>query len=113
MIASTLIFCSSAVVQCEPTPEIVYNEIERQTKIYNVDTEIALRIAKAESNFKATAVGYNTNGSNDKGVFQINSIHKISDNCRLNYICIIRWAMKEMSKNGFGAWYSSKHKWNK
>jgi len=55
MIVETLIFCSLAVVQCEPTPEIVYNEIERQTKIYNVNTEDALRISDCESDFKWNA----------------------------------------------------------
>jgi len=89
----------------------VKDEILRQAREYGVDEETALKIAVCESNLDPLAVNCNTNGTNDLGVYQINDIHKISNECRLDYKCNIKWAMEEMSKNGFGAWYSSKNKW--
>lgn len=78
---------------------------------YGVDVEVAMKIAFAESSFREKAVNYNTNGTNDMGVFQINSIHNVPDECRLNAKCNINWALNEMSQNGFSAWYSSYEKW--
>lgn len=40
---------------------------------YGVSPQLLWAIAKTESNFKATAVNYNNNGSFDYGVMQINS----------------------------------------
>lgn len=96
----------------EPSIDDVKAEIVRQARIYGVDEVTALRIAEAESNFKPKAFnGRNKNGSNDAGVFQINSIHKVPDECRFDYKCNIEWAMKMMKKKGTQPWYSSKHKW--
>lgn len=78
---------------------------------YGINTETALRIAKAESNFKADVVNYNTNGTEDVGVFQINTVHKVDEWCRLDAECNIEWAIKKMSEVGTQPWYSSKHKW--
>ena len=81
------------------------------SNIYDVDTEIALRIAFAESSFNPKAENYNTNGSNDLGLFQINSIHNVPDSCRLDVRCNIEWSMQKMQAVGTQPWYSSKSKW--
>ena len=78
---------------------------------YGVDTETALRIAFAESGFVKDAVNYNTNGTNDVGVYQINSVHNVPDECRFNAECNIEWAMKKMQSVGTSLWNSSKHNW--
>lgn len=39
------------------------------------EAEVAIQVAQCESGLRPDAVGYNTNGSYDTGVFQINSIH--------------------------------------
>lgn len=85
--------------------------IEVYAEQYGVDVEVAKRIAFAESSYREKAVNHNTNGSNDMGVYQINSIHNVPDTCRLDAKCNIEWAMDYMSKNGFNAWYPSYEKW--
>ena len=47
---------------------------------YNWNIDIAMAVMNAESGCRETAVGNNTNGTNDKGLFQINSIHDATDN---------------------------------
>ncbi len=94
-----------------PTIDTVKSEIEKQAQVYAVSPKIALRIAEAESSYKYSARNVNTNRSTDLGIFQINSIHGISDECRLNYMCNINWSIQKMSKEGYGAWYSSAHNW--
>jgi soluble lytic murein transglycosylase-like protein len=112
----------------KPTPEMLSEGTEWRTKPaclendvicliheysakYGIETDIALRVAEAESNFKADAINYNTNGTRDLGVMQINDIHGLSDECRLNARCNIEWAMEKMSTVGTTPWYSSKHRW--
>lgn len=46
---------------------------------YNWDISIALAVMRAESSCRETAVGRNSNGTNDKGLFQVNSIHDATD----------------------------------
>ena len=99
------------IVKVKQTERSVEQEIVFQSQLAGVDAQTALDIARAESHFKPLAVNHNTNGSDDKGVFQINSIHGVPDSCRLDYVCNIKWAMDEMKENGTRAWYSSQHKW--
>ena len=71
----------------------------------------ALRISFCESKWHWD--GYNdgnTNGSNDGGVFMINSIHKVPENIRFNARANIRWAKDKFIKDGsWGAWSCSKY----
>jgi soluble lytic murein transglycosylase-like protein len=101
----------SSKINYPPLISEVKSEITKQAQLYRVDVGRALAIAKAESSFRAGAVNKNKNGSTDKGVYQINSIHKVSDICRLDYKCNIEWAIRKMAREGFGAWNASKHKW--
>jgi len=94
-----------------PLQETIQQKVVRYALEYQIEPNTALRIAKAESNFRADAINHNKNGSNDVGVFQINSIHKVPDICRLDAECNIRWAMETMQKVGTQPWYSSAHKW--
>lgn len=94
--------------------ETVEQMIERLALEYGVDSGYAKKISWCESKNDPDAVNTNNrNGSNDMGVFQINSIHKVSDECRLDAECNIRWAMEKMAREGFGAWYSSQSCWDK
>ncbi len=98
---------------CLEAPKLtVEQRIRVEAPKYGVNPETAVRIAFAESSFREKAVNHNTNGSNDMGVFQINSIHGVPDSCRLDADCNIQWALKKMSKVGTQPWYSSKHKWH-
>lgn len=42
---------------------------------YHWDTRIAAAVMRAESGCNPNAIGYNTNGTADRGLFQVNSIH--------------------------------------
>jgi len=104
----------SMFITCDPSmqAEVVKGEIVRQAEELGLDPTMPLKIAKAESRYIIRAVNNkNKNGSNDKGVFQINSIHNLTDECRLNLYCNVKWSLEKMKKEGYGAWYSSEHKW--
>ncbi len=58
-------------------------------KEYEVPYELILAIFKTESNFNIKAKNKNSNGSVDRGIGQINSIHK-----------------KEFNKQGFTDWFN-------
>jgi len=46
---------------------------------YDWNVDIAMAVMKAESGCRANALGRNTNGTNDAGLFQNNSIHDATD----------------------------------
>jgi len=69
-------------------------------------------IAYCESGFKQTAYnGDNSNGTSDGGIFQINSIHKLSN--RFDKDSNISKALELYNKNGTNDWNSSKDCWSK
>lgn len=90
---------------------IVMSEIISRAEKSGVDARLALEIARAESEYRPHAKNLNANGTWDKGVFQINDVHGVSDECRLSYVCNIDWAIHELAINGPGAWSASRHKW--
>lgn len=73
-----------------PRPHTCYDYAEIYAEEYQVNAELlhkiietfpedyktAIAIAKAESGLEMTARNYNSNGSMDCGLFQINSVHK-------------------------------------
>lgn len=68
-----------------------------------------MAVMKAESNCQERAVGHNTNGTNDKGLFQINSIHDSTDhrydpeyNIALAYK--VYQSRSKWDSNGWRAW---------
>jgi len=78
-----------------------------------IDDKIVLTsISYCESGFKIDAVNNkNKNGTSDGGLFQINSVHKLSDvtDPQSN----INKAVELYTKNGTRDWNSSKHCWSK
>lgn len=65
----------------------------------------ALEVSRNESGFRSDAAGFNTNGTWDKGCWQINDIHKLSDSVRFNCKKSTEWAAKKVERDGgFGAW---------
>lgn len=46
---------------------------------YDWDVKVAMAVMKAESGCRTSALGHNTNGTNDAGLFQVNSIHDTTD----------------------------------
>jgi hypothetical protein len=90
-----------------PTQKQVMQMIVDEFSDLGVDVTMqALSIAKCESGFRYGAYNdKNSNGSNDGGVFQINSIHKQSDDVRFNARNNIQWAKNKYIKDGsWNAW---------
>ena len=73
---------------------------------YPWDARTMLAIARAESgcNPLADNTGLNRDGTNDKGLFQINSIHGYSDAERLDPIQNTAIAFKIWQGQGYQAW---------
>ena len=76
---------------------------------YNWNTTVAMAVMQAESGCRADAFnGSNYDGSNDAGLFQINSIHVqsglISEQGRLDAAQNIKAAYAIYSGRGWNAW---------
>lgn len=81
--------------------------IKQEIKNAGLNWEIAECIIKHESNFDNYAIGWNTNGTIDYGIWQINSCHKktISVKDRLDYKLATKWAINKRITNGdWGIW---------
>jgi len=101
--------CDLSYVECGESPTYIQEYIRDEFNKAGLDGDKAVKIAYCESRFKTDAVGYNRNGSNDKGVFQINSIHGLSDDCRLDLKCSTEWAIEKVKRDkGWSAWTCSR-----
>jgi hypothetical protein len=96
-------------------PTLNPNETEREQniglikKIWGRDQEIGLAIAKCESGYRTHAVGHNTNGTIDEGIFQANSVHGMPE--MQVAVANISYAYTLFLKQGTTPWDSSKHCW--
>ena len=69
-----LLAVSSLAQSAEPSPE-VQSCFADSARTFNVPVKLLVAIARVESEFNPYAIHYNTNGSIDIGLMQINSIH--------------------------------------
>lgn len=69
-----------------------------------IDTVKAERIIFCESSWNPKATNFNRNGSNDKGLWQLNSVHGLSDEVSLDPIKSTEEAIKLIKKKGFQPW---------
>lgn len=83
-------------------------------KYFPAEAEAATAIAKCESGLRSNALGTNTNGTQDHGVFQINSVHfgKIkADNKKewlMNPENNIKLARQIYDRQGWSPWVCKK-----
>ena len=89
----------------------VQAKIVAAAKYYGVNPQRALKVAFCESSYDPSRVNQNHNGTNDKGIFQINSIHNVPDACRLDENCNIAWAMQTIQSQGYWPWVASESCW--
>ena len=91
------------VVATYPIPQAfsVTGEIR---SVFGADAEIALAVAKAESHYRADAYHINSNGSVDRGIFQINSVHGYSEAQLFNPKENIQIAYKIFKAQGWQGW---------
>jgi hypothetical protein len=96
-------WCLLSVVSCETEQSYIQDYIRERLG----DKGVA--IAHCESRFKLDAYNINRNGSNDAGVWQINSIHGLSDDCRFDLKCSTDWVIEKVKRDkGWSAWTCNK-----
>ena len=69
-----------------------------------VHVDILLKTISCESKFRQFAVNKNTNGTWDKGIWMINSIHRVPDDCAFDLECSTKWAMQKIKERKFSPW---------
>ena len=97
----------------QPTSQEIADYIKSKSWSY----EIALRVAKSENawnrtkSFDCSRTHTNNDGSIDRGIFQINSVHdkKISPEDALDCFKNIDYAHGMWSVQGWGPWYAYKN----
>lgn len=88
-------------------------DIGEQVGATNQEIMTMIRIGKCESGHRENAVNVNKNGTIDRGVFQLNSIHKdITNKDAFDFEKNIRYAWKMQQKQGFNPWKASIKCWN-
>ena len=93
-------------------PITCIRDVGQELNVPNQDIMTMIRIAKAESRMNPLDMGVNTNGTVDRGLFQINSCHKDLNNAdAFDFQKNIRYAYGLFLKEGTTPWNSSKSKW--
>lgn len=97
-------------IKSELTPkEAMRAWVLAEVKLAGLNPKEVDAIIHCESRWDDQAVGYNHNGSNDKGLWQINSIHKLSDAEKLDYKIATKWAIEKRLRDGnWSAWYCAR-----
>lgn len=89
-------------------------DVGEEMGMSNKDITTMVRIAKCESGYREDAVNKNTNGTIDRGIFQLNSIHKnISNKDAFTFESNIKYAWNMFKEQGTNPWNSSIKCWNK
>lgn len=80
-----------------------------------VDQELAVRVAKCESNLNEKAVNINTGGSIDRGLFQINSKYhpEVSEAEAFNPIFATQFFCKAFKEGHLDWWKATQKCWEK
>ena len=99
-------YCQLSVVECyQESKEYVLEEVKKA----GLDSDFVDLLIQCESGWRQNAVGYNRNGSVDKSYWQINSIHKLSDDCLNSVPCSTKWAIEKIKRDvGISAWSCSR-----
>ena len=75
---------------------------------FNWNCQLAKAITWCESKWgQDRKTNFNKNGSNDKGLWGINSIHGLGDACRLDNRCSTDFAYKLWKRQGWKPWNSN------
>ena len=93
-------------------PIICIRDVGEELGVPNQEIMALIRVGKCESGLKPDALGVNTNGTVDRGIFQINSIHKgLSNTDAFDFEKNIHFAYRLYLTQGLGPWSSSKKCW--
>ena len=80
-----------------------------------VDPDLAVRVAKCESNLNEKAININADGSQDRGLFQINDKYhpEVSDEEAFNPIFATEFFCKAFKAGNLSWWNATKNCWKK
>jgi soluble lytic murein transglycosylase-like protein len=94
---------------------IIKNKIRLSAQIYGIDPDLALKVCQCESNFDPFAIRFNSNGSVDRGLYQINDYWhpEVSDEQAFNYEFSIDFFCQAVKAGNLYWWNSSKKCWSK
>jgi len=89
------------------TPPIETREqvVEEIRRVFHEEPELALAIFKCESGLVPTAENWNTNGSVDRGITQLNSVHDLSGVDVWDPKENLAFARKLYDERGWQPWY--------
>lgn len=98
--------CSLKAVICtNERVEYVEEYIETKLDQNCLNGRLGVKIAMCESGLRLDAINVNKNGTKDVGVWEINDIHGLSDNCRYSLECSTDWVINKVKHDGgFYAW---------
>jgi hypothetical protein len=98
-----------------PKPATIAGIIRATATQCGGDPDLAERVAKCESNFVANARNINTDGSIDRGVFQINNKWhpEVCDKDADDVVWATQWFCKAVKEGHLDWWNASKSCWNK
>lgn len=95
-----------------PTPSEKVQIVAYITKLWEkhgtAEVVRAINCFYSESGLRSEAYGVNRNGSNDAGVAQVNSIHGMSVEDRMDYKKNLDKAYQIYLNRGWDAWYGSR-----
>ena len=102
-----------APMQVQVKVEVVNVEalISLKAREFNLNEELVQSIIYCESRGKIDALGTNKNGTTDKGLLQINSIHDVGELDLFNPEDNLDFGLKMMSEDGTRPWNSSRKCW--
>ncbi len=95
------------VVKTPLTTEEVIRKMATERGWNNNAIDILVKIANCESKFDSYAIGFNNNGTIDRGLFQFNSYWRkdVSNKCAFDIECATNEAINTANRNGnFNAW---------
>ena len=94
--------------------ETIEEKIKRIAKEEMVDADLAVRVARCESSLKPNATNTNTDGSIDRGLYQINSKYhpEVSADQAFNEEFAIRFFCKAFKNGNLSWWNATKTCWD-
>ena len=96
-------------------PESVENLIRRIAEGFDVDPDLAVRVAKCESGLNTTARNYNEPGSVDRGLFQINSKYhpEVTDQQADDPVFATKFFCEAVKAGNLSWWEATQSCWKK
>jgi len=89
------------------------SRIRKIANEYEVDPDLAVKVAKCESNLNPLAININVSGSVDRGLFQWNDFWhpEVSNDCAFNIECSTAFFCQAVKNGNLNWWNSSRHCW--